>query len=103
MMLTPMTAGFFIRKGLHDHSADPANKKPTLLDHMQRNYNMLITWAMQHRIKVLHKVSSSLRFALKAQDLGADAITLHGFECAGRPQGDFDRRHGYRSCSRSWA
>ncbi len=53
MMLTPMTAGFFIRKGLHDHTADAANKKPTLLDHMQRYYNMLITWAMQHRMKVL--------------------------------------------------
>ena len=42
----------------------------------------------QHGIKVLHKVSSSLRFALKAQDLGADAITLHGFECAGHPGED---------------
>jgi nitronate monooxygenase len=39
----------------------------------------------QHGIKVLHKVSSSLRFALKAQELGADAVTLHGFECAGHP------------------
>ena len=53
MLLTPMTAGFFIRKGLHDHTADSANKKPTLLDHMQRYYNMLITWAMQHRMTVL--------------------------------------------------
>jgi outer membrane protein TolC len=53
MLLTPMTAGFFIRKGLHDHTADSTNKKPTLLDHMQRYYNMLITWAMQHPSKVL--------------------------------------------------
>ena len=53
MMLTPMIAGSLIRKGLHDHSADSPNKKPTLLDHMQRYYNMLITWAMQHRMKVL--------------------------------------------------
>jgi len=42
----------------------------------------------QHGIKVLHKVSSSLRFALKAQELGADAVTLHGFECAGHPGED---------------
>jgi nitronate monooxygenase len=42
----------------------------------------------QHGIKVLHKVSSSLRFALKAQSLGADAVTLHGFECAGHPGED---------------
>ena len=42
----------------------------------------------QHGITVLHKVSSSLRFALKAQDLGADAVTLHGFECAGHPGED---------------
>lgn len=42
----------------------------------------------QHGITVLHKVSSSLRFALKAQELGADAVTLHGFECAGHPGED---------------
>jgi NAD(P)H-dependent flavin oxidoreductase YrpB (nitropropane dioxygenase family) len=42
----------------------------------------------RHGIKVLHKVSSSLRFALKAQALGADAVTLHGFECAGHPGED---------------
>jgi nitronate monooxygenase len=47
-----------------------------------------ITLFKQHGITVLHKVSSSLRFALKAQDLGADAVTLHGFECAGHPGED---------------
>ena len=36
----------------------------------------------QHGIAVLHKVSSSLRFALKAQELGADAVTLHRFSSA---------------------
>jgi len=53
MLLTPLVAGFFIKKGLHDPTADPKEKKPTALDHMQRYYNQIITWAMQHRRKVL--------------------------------------------------
>lgn len=53
MTLTPMTAGFFIRKGLHDHSANSGTRKLTPLDHMQRYYNNIITWAMSHRRKVL--------------------------------------------------
>lgn len=39
-------------------------------------------------LKVIHKCPSSLRFALKAQTLGADAVTLHSFECAGHPGED---------------
>jgi len=39
-------------------------------------------------IKVLHKCPSSLRFALKAQELGADAVSIHGFECGGHPGED---------------
>jgi outer membrane protein TolC len=53
MMLTPLINGFFIKKGLHDPSADPSQKKPTALDHMQRYYNAIILWAMHHRKKVL--------------------------------------------------
>ncbi len=53
MMLTPLINGFFIKKGLHDPSADPKQKKPTALDHMQRYYNNIIAWAMHHRKKVL--------------------------------------------------
>jgi nitronate monooxygenase len=39
-------------------------------------------------ILVVHKCPSSLRYALKAQSLGADAVTLHTFECAGHPGED---------------
>lgn len=39
-------------------------------------------------IKVLHKCPSSIRFAVKAQELGADAVSLHGFECGGHPGED---------------
>jgi multidrug efflux pump subunit AcrB/outer membrane protein TolC len=60
MMLTPMTAGFFIKKGLHDPTADQKDKKPTALDYMQRYYNRIIVWAMQHRKKVL--ISGVLAF-----------------------------------------
>ncbi len=35
-------------------------------------------------IKVLHKVPA-LRFAKKAESIGADAVTLVGFECGGHP------------------
>jgi multidrug efflux pump subunit AcrB/outer membrane protein TolC len=60
MMLTPMTAGFFIKKGLHDPTADQKDKKPTALDYMQRYYNRIIVWAMRHRKKVL--ISGVLAF-----------------------------------------
>jgi multidrug efflux pump subunit AcrB/outer membrane protein TolC len=53
MMLTPMINGFFIKKGLHDPSAGQKVQKPTALDYMQRYYNRIIAWAMQHRKKVL--------------------------------------------------
>lgn len=53
MMLTPLINGFFIKKGLHDPSVEQKNKKPTALDHMQRYYNRIIVWAMEHRKKVL--------------------------------------------------
>jgi len=60
MLLTPLIARFFIRKGLVDHEqADSgAERKLTPLDHMQRHYNTAITWAMQNKRTVL--VSSAL-------------------------------------------
>jgi multidrug efflux pump subunit AcrB/outer membrane protein TolC len=64
MMLTPMTAGFFIRKGLHDHNASAEERKVTPLDHMQRYYNILITWAMSHRNKVLIAAAVVLFFGV---------------------------------------
>lgn len=38
-------------------------------------------------IKVLHKCTS-VRHAVKAQDLGVDAVSIDGFECAGHPGED---------------
>ncbi|WP_210491760.1 nitronate monooxygenase family protein [Patulibacter sp. SYSU D01012] len=40
-----------------------------------------------HGIKVIHK-ATSVRHALKAQQLGVDAISIDGFECAGHPGED---------------
>jgi nitronate monooxygenase len=41
----------------------------------------------QHGIKVIHKCTS-VRHAVKAEALGADAISIDGFECAGHPGED---------------
>jgi multidrug efflux pump subunit AcrB/outer membrane protein TolC len=54
MFLTPMMSKFFIRKGLNEeshgeHGASEVHQKPTMLDHMQKGYNVLIGWAMQHK------------------------------------------------------
>ncbi|MFC3848709.1 NAD(P)H-dependent flavin oxidoreductase [Corynebacterium hansenii] len=38
-------------------------------------------------IKVIHKCTS-VRHALKAQDIGVDAVSIDGFECAGHPGED---------------
>ena len=38
-------------------------------------------------IKVIHKCTA-VRHALKAEQLGADAVSIDGFECAGHPGGD---------------
>ena len=38
-------------------------------------------------IKIVHKCTS-LRFALKAEQLGVDAVSIDGFECAGHPGRD---------------
>jgi NADH:quinone reductase (non-electrogenic) len=41
----------------------------------------------EHGIKVIHKCTS-VRHAVKAQELGVDAISIDGFECAGHPGED---------------
>jgi NADH:quinone reductase (non-electrogenic) len=38
-------------------------------------------------VKVIHKCTS-IRYALKAEQLGADAVSIDGFECAGHPGAD---------------
>jgi NADH:quinone reductase (non-electrogenic) len=41
----------------------------------------------KHGVRVLHKCTS-VRHAVKAQQLGVDAISIDGFECAGHPGED---------------
>ncbi|KAF1065344.1 MAG: Nitronate monooxygenase [Pseudomonas citronellolis] len=41
----------------------------------------------EHGVKVIHKCTS-LRHALKAEQLGVDAVSIDGFECAGHPGED---------------
>lgn len=55
MLLTPLTARFFIRRGLKNHEQDkPATaRKRTPLDYMQHYYNLAITWAMRHKKETL--------------------------------------------------
>jgi len=54
MLLTPLTARFFIRQGLRDHELEQlVERKVTPLDHMQRYYNEIITWAMRNKRTVL--------------------------------------------------
>jgi multidrug efflux pump subunit AcrB/outer membrane protein TolC len=55
MFLTPMMSKWFIRTGLQTESHENPNKpkKPSLLDHMQTGYNVLIGWAMQHKKRTL--------------------------------------------------
>ncbi len=62
MLLTPLIARYFIRKGLkvNEHETSNAPRKLTPLDHMQRGYNGIISWAMEHKRLVL--VSSVLAF-----------------------------------------
>jgi len=53
MLLTPLTAHFFIRQGLHDNNSNSERKKPSAIEHMQQYYNLAITWAMRNRKLVL--------------------------------------------------
>jgi multidrug efflux pump subunit AcrB/outer membrane protein TolC len=64
MLLTPLMARYFIHQGLVDHEqADSGTeRKLTPLDHMQRSYNRIITWAMAHKRTVL--ASSVLAFVV---------------------------------------
>jgi len=51
MTLTPLTARFFIRKGLvdHDNGGEAAHPKFSPLERMQQLYNTAITYSMQHK------------------------------------------------------
>ena len=64
MLLTPLMARFFIHQGLVDHALEGNGepRKLTPLDHMQKNYNRIITWAMCNKKLVL--VSSVAAFVV---------------------------------------
>ncbi|HWS75548.1 MAG TPA: nitronate monooxygenase family protein, partial [Quisquiliibacterium sp.] len=46
-----------------------------------------ITEFKKHGVKVIHKCTA-VRHAVKAEKIGADAISIDGFECAGHPGED---------------
>ncbi|MBN8824516.1 MULTISPECIES: efflux RND transporter permease subunit [unclassified Spirosoma] len=48
MVLTPLLCYVFIKKGLHDPSAEAGPKKTSLLDRMQNGYNAALDWAIRH-------------------------------------------------------
>jgi multidrug efflux pump subunit AcrB len=50
IFLTPLLCYTFIKKGLHDHSAEADGKKKrvTLLDRMQNGYNSALDWCVRH-------------------------------------------------------
>ncbi len=52
-----------------------------------RNPQAFIPGFHAHGIKVIHKCTS-VRFALKAEAIGCDAVSVDGFECAGHPGED---------------
>jgi outer membrane protein TolC/preprotein translocase subunit SecF len=64
MLLTPLTARFFIHQGLRDHEEEKntGKRKMTPIDHMQRQYNRIITWAMAHKREVL--IAGGLTFVI---------------------------------------
>jgi nitronate monooxygenase len=49
--------------------------------------DQFIAFFKQHGIKVIHKCTS-VRHALSAEAMGADAVSIDGFECAGHPGED---------------
>lgn len=49
-----------------------------------RNPDKYLPEFKRHGIKVIHKCTT-VRHALKAQELGCDIISIDGFECAGHP------------------
>jgi len=64
MFLTPTLCFFFIKKGLHDHSAEASTKKKgtSVLDYMQIGYNKTIEWCAKHAIIII--LSSLLTIVL---------------------------------------
>ncbi|MFD1144922.1 efflux RND transporter permease subunit [Larkinella insperata] len=54
MVLTPLLCYTFIKKGLHDPSAETnREKKFSLLDRMQNGYNAALEWSVKHPVPVV--------------------------------------------------
>lgn len=65
MLFTPILCMTFIRKGVHESSAEtpPGKKKFSMLDFMQSGYNKTITWCMAHPALTVAGCLSSLVLA----------------------------------------
>jgi len=59
-------------------------EKVPVLETSGRSPEPFVPWLKKEGIKLIHKVPS-VRFAQKAASIGADAVTLVGFECGGHP------------------
>lgn len=59
----------------------------TVVETAGRNPAQVIPYLKEAGIKVIHKCTS-VRHALKAQEIGCDAVSVDGFECGGHPGED---------------
>lgn len=59
----------------------------TVVETAGRNPAPHMPFFQEHGIRVIHKCTS-VRHALKAEDVGVDAVSIDGFECAGHPGED---------------
>jgi nitronate monooxygenase len=59
----------------------------TVVETAGRNPSAVMPYLKDAGIKVIHKCTS-VRHALKAQEIGCDAVSVDGFECGGHPGED---------------
>lgn len=59
----------------------------TVVETAGRNPEPHMPFFREHGIRVLHKCTS-VRHAVKAEQIGVDAVSIDGFECAGHPGED---------------
>ncbi|MCT4557295.1 MAG: nitronate monooxygenase family protein [Pelagimonas sp.] len=59
----------------------------TVVETAGRNPSQVMPYLKDAGIKVIHKCTS-VRHALKAQEIGCDAVSVDGFECGGHPGED---------------
>mgnify|MGYP000929353391 CR=1 FL=1 len=59
-------------------------EKVKIIETAGRNPEKYIPDIKKHGVKLIHKVPA-VRFARKAQEIGADIVTIVGYECAGHP------------------